>query len=351
MNDPSISFPTPLSGNRLGAALSRRFGRLRDLVTVCSAFQHLHGPASVRLGPDQVALVALVRDAAWFLGPFLQHHLALGVAHVVLVDNGSCDATLDLARGFPGLTLLRNTLPVKRHESMLRALAARRVLRGGWVLFADADEMAELPIGRLETLTRYANAQGFSAVLGQMIDLSCPMPYRDQVAMDYPAAIAACRQWSTQGLVRIAYHDAARLPFHWFLRDNICADPGVGFLQGGLRAEVFGERPFLSKHSLVRNDRRIDLMRHPHCAGGVQVADVTLALRHYKLAGAWRARDQATVEAGIWEHAEDRRRLQTAHDDAFRIAPGFPLEWRGAADLLDRRVLYASPRARAALAG
>ncbi|MFN3970111.1 MAG: glycosyltransferase family 2 protein [Gemmobacter sp.] len=337
--------------HRLTAAVTRRLGLLRDTLALRRAFRHLHGPAQVILAPDEVALVALVKDAAWFLGPFLAHHQALGVAHVVLIDNGSTDATVDIARGFGRVTVLRNPLPAKRHEVALRAMGARRVLRGGWVLFADADEMAELPLGDLATLARYANDQGHTAVLGQMIDLFAPGPYADHAGLDYRAAIDACRLWSVRGLERIAYHDAARVDFHWFLRGNTCDDPGVTFLQGGLRAEVFGETPFLSKHSMVRNVAGVDLMTHPHAASRVQVSDVTLALRHYKLAGDWRARDRASVAAATWDHAEDARRLLAAGDDRFVIAPAEPLEWRGAGDVLDRGVLYASGRARGVLGG
>ncbi|QYK41887.1 MAG: glycosyltransferase family 2 protein [Paracoccaceae bacterium] len=335
--------------SRIAAAVSRRAGIMRDRLAVAAAFRHLHGPARVTLRDDQAALVTLVRDAEWFLHPFLSHHQALGVAHVVLVDNGSTDATVDIARGFAGVTVLRNTLPARRHEVALRARAAARVLRGGWVLFADADEMAELPLGDLPGLLRYANAQGHTAILGQMIDLFAPGPYAAQAGMAYDRAVDACRFWSADALERIAYHDATRIGFHWFLRDNICDDPGVMFLQGGLRSEVFGETPFLSKHSLVRNVPGVDLMTHPHAASRVRLSDTTIALRHYKLAGPWRERDRRSVAAATWDHAEDARRLLAARDDDFRIAPARPLAWRGAGDLLERGILHASARARAAL--
>lgn len=335
---------------RVAHGLARRAAALRDRIAVAAGFRHLHGPRRVQLADDQVALVALVRDAEWFMGPFLDHHLALGVAHVVVVDNGSADRTAEIAAARPRVTVLRNALPARRHECALRAGAARRVLRGGWVLFADADEMAELPFGALGDWTRYGNARGFTAFLGQMIDLCAPLPPAAQAAMDYPRAIAACRTWSAAALERIGYHDADRVAFHWFLRDNRCDDPGVAFLAGGLRAELFGERPFLSKHSLVRNLPGIGLMTHPHAASRVVVGDATLALRHYKLAGDWRARDRATVAARTWDHAEDARRLAaTAAGDL--PMPAEPLEWQGAADLLARGILHASPSARAGIAG
>jgi hypothetical protein len=334
---------------RLIEALSRRTAALRDRLAVASAFRHLHGPARVRLGDDRAGLVLLVKDAAWFIGPCLEHHFRLGVAHAVVVDNGSQDRTVEIARGFANVTVLSNPLPAKRHEVALRARAAARVLRGGWTMFADADEMADLPLGTLPGLLAYANARGFTAILGQMIDLYSEAPYGEQAAMSYPQAIAACRRWSAAGLERIGYHDAARVGFHWFLRDNRCDDPGVTFLRGGLRAEVFGESPFLSKHTLVRNVPGVQAMTHPHAASGVRVGDITIALRHYKLAGPWRDRDRASVAAATWDHAEDARRLLAARGEGFRIAPAAPLPWQGAADALEQGVLYASPQARAAL--
>lgn len=334
---------------RLPAAVTRRIAAMRDMLAVRTGFRHISGPARVLLGPQDVGLVALVRDAAWFLPDFLSHHLALGVAHVVLIDNGSTDATVALAhKAGPKVTVLRNTLPARRHEVALRVMGARRVLRGGWFLFADADEMVELPLGTLSGLTAYCNAEGYTAVVGQMIDLYDPSAAAKSDPT-YQDAIAACTRWSEGALERIPYHAVDRIPFNWFLRDNICDDPDVTLLRGGLRAEVFGERPFLSKHSLVRNAGVTQPMTHPHCASTVSIADITIALRHYKLAGDWIARDRKSVGERHWDHAEDQRRLQASEGQAFSIAPAAPREWLGARDLLECGILHASAKARAAL--
>ena len=167
--------------------------------------------------------------------------------------------------------------------------------------------------------------------------------------MDYAAAIAACNSFTLEGLTRHPYHDSEGIGFHWFLKDNLCLDPGVRLLSGGLRRVVFGENPFLSKHTLVRNLPGVQTMTHPHCASGVSVADVTLCLRHYKLAGDWRARDRASVAAATWDHAEDARRMLAAGAEAFSLSPPAPRRWRGTGALLDEGFLYASDRARAVL--
>lgn len=327
------------------AGLTHRLAALKADLTVGLSLRRIHGPARVDLAPDQTGLVLLARDAEWFLPAFLDHHLALGVAHVLVVDNGSTDRTADIARR-DRVTVLRSTLPARLHEVRLRAMAARRVFGGGWVMFADADEMAEMPPGAsLQRLLSYCNGRGFTAVLGQMLDLYDPAP---TPGATYVQAVAGAVHYATGAVQRLSYGDPA-VGFRWLLRGNSCRDPGVCLMQGGLRHEVFGETPFLSKHTLVRNLPRVRLMTHPHGAGGVAVADVTLCLRHYKLAGDWQRRDADSVAAGRWEHSEDARRLAAAGRAGFRIAPADPRVWRGTAALVDEGFLYMSPDARAAL--
>ena len=333
---------------RLARAITRRLSDRRERRQVDGAFRLRHGPARVRLAADQAGLVVLVKDAEWFLPAFLAHHFDLGVAHVVVIDNGSADRTVAIASGFPRVTVLTNTLPAGLHEARLRARAAQRVYHGGWTMFADADEMAEAP-GGLTALLRYAGAQGYTAVVGQMLDLCAPGDQAAMAGLTYPQSVAACDSYTLAGLVRHPYHDTGSIAFHWFLRDNTCADPGVCLLSGGLRHLVFGETPFLSKHTLVRNLRAVQAMTHPHCASGVRVADVTLCLRHYKLAGDWRARDRASVAGAVWSHAEDARRLQVAGAQHFALSPPEPRRWQGTGALLDQGFLYASDRARGAL--
>jgi hypothetical protein len=333
---------------RIVNALRGRFADWQDRRRVEGAFRLLHGPGQVNLADDQAGLVLLVRDAEWFLPAFLDHHLSLGVTHVVVVDNGSSDRTVAIAASHPKVTALSNPLPAKRHEVRLRAMAATRVYRGGWTMFADSDEMAEVP-GGLAPLLRYAGAEGFTSVVGQMLDLCATGDQARLAGLDYPAALAACDTWTMAGLRRHPYHDRDSIGFNWFLRDNICADPALTLLSGGLRAAVFGETPFLSKHTLVRNLSGVKQMTHPHCASNVSVADVTLCLRHYKLAGDWRARDRASVAAATWDHAEDAQRLKAALRPDFTLTVPEPRLWQGLAPLLDAGFLYASPRAKTAL--
>jgi glycosyltransferase involved in cell wall biosynthesis len=308
-------------------ALRRRWGAFAARQMAQRRMVLLHGPGHVKLAQGEVALVALVRDAAYFLPEFLAHHQRLGVRHVVLVDNGSVDDTVVIAKRFANVTVLRNTLPAKRYEVLLRACAAGRV-RGGWTLFADADEMFETPLGAsLARLIAYLNAQGCTAMVAQMLDLFSDRPYGVGRNWTYAQVLARVDRYSLGAVTSVPYHDRKTIGFNWFLQEN---QGDVALKLGGLRREVFGEACFLSKHSLVRNVAGVEPMVHPHCARGVRVADVTGLLRHYKLAGDYLARDRASVAAGTWDHAENAKRLAAAvGGDAFVISPANPKVYAG----------------------
>jgi hypothetical protein len=331
--------------DRIRDGLARRIGRLRDAWSVGQAFTRVHGPARVALGDDEAGLVVLAKDAEWFMADCLRHHLDMGLAHVVVVDNGSSDRTVEIASAFDRVTVLSNRQPAKRYEVLLRSMAAQRVLQGGWVAFADTDEMLEWP-GSLGALLRYCNRTGCTAVLGQMLDLAMPGDQRAQRGLDYAGARAVCREYTLEGLVRYPYGGELPQGLWHFLEPNRCTDPGIEMLSGGLRFLNFGERPMLSKHSLVRQLPGVRTMTHPHCATGVTMADVSVAIRHYKLAGDWRARDRSTARANAWDHAEDRTRLAASARDDFVLAVPSAQVWRGWSALREQGFVYASPTAR-----
>lgn len=316
--------------------------KLREARTdrlVRAQMQVLHGPARVNLAQDQAGVVSLMKDAEYWVADFIRHHHALGAAHVVIMDNGSSDRTVEIARGFDRVTVLQNTLPAKQYECPLRAVAARMVLRGGWVLFVDSDEMAEVPCG-LHALLRYCNGQGFTAVTSQMLDMFAPLPLSQTRGLDYGQSRAVMDRYTLEGLQRAPYHLPDN-PIGWFLRDNTGAE-GIQMLSGGVRRLLFNEDCMLTKHSLVRNVAGVRLMTHPHAASGVVVADVSLVLKHYKLAGDFLARDRASVAAGTWDHAEDVRRVDAAGDGDFTIRVADPRVYEGPGRLVEDGFLAAS---------
>ncbi|WP_301458446.1 glycosyltransferase family 2 protein [Pseudorhodobacter sp.] len=304
-----------------------------------------HGAATVPLAPAQVAVVSLMRNAAFYIDDFIRHHQALGVRHIVIVDNASSDDTVARAKRFADVTVLQSDLPAKRFECALREQAARKVLRGGWVLFVDSDELFE-PLGTLPQLMHYLESEGYTAMVTQMLDLYAPGAYGEGKGWGYGEILVRADHYSLGVMQSVPYFDREEIGFSWYLQSNHCDAP-LQLKLGGLRREVFGEACFLSKHSLVKMSPEVRLIPHPHCASNVRIADVTGLLRHYKLTGDYLARDRASVAAGTWDHAEDARRLAAATGgDAFAIRPDAPQVYAGVGPLLDQGFVYASDRYR-----
>lgn len=337
--------------SRAYGGMKRRVEEVRSNLSVRMKTKHLCGPAHISLADDECAVVSLVKDAEYFLEHFLLHHFNLGASYVVLLDNGSTDATLEIARSFDRVIVASNSLPARYYECLLRKWAAKRFVSGGWILFVDSDELFDIPLGnQIGNLIRYCNRNGFTSVVTQMLDLFCSMPYSAVSKLTYAESIAAMGCYSLNQLTSIPYHDVDQIAFNYFLTNNVCGFSPLHLYKGGIRREVFGEDCFLSKHSLVRNIDGVDLMSHPHCASGVCCADVTAVLRHYKLSGAYLDRDRRSVTACTWDHGEDRRRLQTAgKGEAFAITCIEPRRYRGTGALIDEGFLVCSDRYRVAM--
>lgn len=334
-----------MGGRQILGKARRHAERLVGTLARSVRTEHLFGPRTVTLRDDDVMVTALVKNAAYFIATFIDHHIQLGVRHILFIDNGSTDASVEIAKRFPCVTIVRNTLPAFRHEAHLRSEISRRVARGGWVMFADADELADIPLpGQtgLAGLVGHCNRSGYTAVVGQMLDHFSDEPYHRLRGLDYKEAISSLRLYSLAAVESIDYDNRAEIPFSYFLERNSCPDRGVQLKRGGVRRELFGENPFLSKHSLVRNLPETTLMTHPHCASGVRVADVTLLLRHYKLAGDWVERDAHSVRTNVWRHGEDRLRLAAVGTGDFRLTSAQPRTWASVDTLLDEGFLYAS---------
>jgi hypothetical protein len=274
--------------------------------------RRVRGPARVTLAEDEAVAICLVKDGAYFLPAFLAHHFRIGVRHVVLVDNGSTDGTLDIAAAHDRVTVLRSRLPAADYENQLRARAAATAAKGGWRLFIDVDELFDWPFSDrvpLRDLLRRANARGATAVAAQMLDLFPEGDLMQARGLDFAAAIDAFRCYDLSSVERRPYHDPG-IKFAGRLKNNVVSNPGIDVLFGGVRKAAFGEHPCLTKHPLVRPVEGVEPAAHPHCSSHARVADFTTLIRHYKFAGDFVARDRRQVAAGVWRHGEDRLRME-----------------------------------------
>lgn len=313
-----------MAGGSIIGRLKARRERAQHKRRFVRSVEVLHEGAPVAEG---VTVVALVRDGMFYLDEFLAHYRKLGAVRFVFCDNGSTDGTVARAMAEPDTVMLRSALPWGEIENDFRRYAAERYCRGQWCLFADMDEIFEAGAG-LDVLTRYLEANGYTALVAQMLEMFPQTPLRDAAGLSYREALAAFEWYDLREVERCGYHDE-ETGFSWFLQGNTVPDARIGILFGGTRRRVFGERCCLTKHPLVRLADGVEPGVHPHAAAHVACADFTALIRHYKFAGDTAARDADTVARAAIPHGEDRARL-----DRFAADPGLRL-WTPEAQRFD----------------
>lgn len=331
--------------DRVMDPLERRYRRALKTANVYLRSTHLYGPRRIELADSECAVVALIKDAEYFLSDFLRHHSALGVTHFLFIDNGSRDDTIEIITRHADVTVVRNTLPPYGHETELRRNIARRYIKGGWLLFLDADEMFTPPLDHpkpLSVMSRYCNENGYTAVVCQMLDMFSDLSLEDTEYVNYEQSLDEFRFYSLFDIKRISYLEGKN-HFYWQLQGNKCKNAEINFMFGGIRKTLFEESCCLTKHSFVRNIKSVKVLTHPHCAGNVVCADFTALIKHYKFCGDFLDRERHQVKMGIWRHGQDRRRVEMAsRSENFRLDHPNKNVYRGFQPLIEDGFLVGS---------
>lgn len=311
------------------------------------ASRHVSGPRRITLHDGEVALVCMLKNGSYYLDALLDHHRSIGVRNFLFIDNGSDDDTISRLSAHRDVTVISNKLPVAIYESSLRAQIARRVIRGGWFLFVDSDELVEMPNGegrRISDYTGYCNDNGYDVVVGQVLDMFSAHPLSETVSWSYEESIKDFDRFSLRDIVEFDYHDEENVAFSWFLKSNTVSNRDIRIKFGGIRREVFGEYCALTVHRLVKNDLRIGLYTHPHCSSNVRCADFTMLVRHFKFAGPYLARERQQLVDRTWQHGENQQRLAVIKDHAFTITGKEERRYAGTSQLVIDGFLACSER-------
>lgn len=310
--------------NHIDARLKRRAIERH----VSSRVRLLHGPARVRLADDQIALIIVGRDVGYFLEHHIQHHLSLGVSHVVYMDNGSTDDSIQIAKRFPNITIASCTADFRVHQKQLRYLANTSFLKGGWRLAIDPDELLDYPGSDridLPELTRRMSARGHSAMIAQMLDMVYDGPLSETASMDFAEAAQRFDRFSLNEIREKPYDS----PFlKEFLEQNRVSNRDIRLLFGGLRRTAFDEYCCLTKHALFKMEKGVVPHPHPHVTTGVTCTDFSAVLKHYKFAGGILARERKLLAENRIAHGETKLRVAKIERDG-DLNLGKYAEWQG----------------------
>jgi glycosyltransferase involved in cell wall biosynthesis len=303
--------------------------------------RRVHGPPPPPQDRNSIVVVSVIRNAADTLEAFLEHYHRLGVAHIVLLDNGSTDETLEIGRRFERTTILASMLPFGASKFALRRYLLRHYAHDCWALLVDADELFDYPwsdrLG-LSDLVGYLDGHGYTAVVGQMLDL---FPRGALHASDYdPSRMRDEHRFFDLSGVRTSEY---RFP-------NAVSNPAIKLHYGGVRGTALGAGDvLLSKHPLIRPGAGVSLATS-HEVRGAHIADFSAVLYHYKFAGDFRAKVVDAVRQGQYynESAEYRRYLGALDGEPnLSLRRASAEELHSVAQLVERGFLVVSPHFRA----
>ena len=243
--------------------------------------EHVYGPRKVDYEIDELVVLVLLRNGRPYIKPFIEHYFSLGVKHIVFLDNGSIDGTVEALQNYANVTVLRSRLPYKKYNVTLKQYLVERFGRGRWSLNPDMDELFDYPysdVVSLKALLRYLNENSYTAVVTHMLDM-------------FPGTVLSADSLTSEyeGLKELhRYYDISDVRT-WDYREvgdigNVVANEQIEVLQGGVIQRIFRTSPLLTKHPLIFLDDQLtphDLS--DHWVGNARIADFTGVFLHYKL--------------------------------------------------------------------
>src|SRR5919107_5356403 len=144
--------------------------------------EHLHGPEEIEYEKEELVVVCLVRDGRPYVRSFVEHYTSMGVKHLVFLDNGSTDGTVEALKKYQNVTVLRTELSFRSYQYPMKQYLIERFGWGRWSLYVDIDELFDYPysdVVSLDSLLKYLNERSYTAVVAQMLDMFPEEPLSD----------------------------------------------------------------------------------------------------------------------------------------------------------------------------
>jgi hypothetical protein len=309
-------------------------------IRMASSIHHMHGPRKVR--GNSVIVLCVVRNGESHVRSFIEHYQALEVGHIVFLDNGSIDRTVEIAKQYPRVTVIRSYLPYKFYQHFMKCYLLRRFGGGRWALLVDIDELFDYPFSEvieLADLVSYLDQHSYSAVVIHMLDMFAD----GEIGKGGKDASVPLRQC-------YPYYDISRIcPFDYSYYYNpgcILSNQEIKEYFGGIRWTLFGLKMYLSKHALLYPDRGVRLL-NAHNVADAHVADFTCVLYHYKFVDDFhdKVKEAVTLE-NYWENSFEYKKYLEALRQNPRLQPRQPTSQvlHSVQDILDQGFLVVSDR-------
>jgi glycosyltransferase involved in cell wall biosynthesis len=256
--------------------LRRGRARLRRTMSMLRSRAQLRKVDSRPIGDldGKLLLFAKARNEALRLPYFLDYYLSRGVDRVFLIDNGSDDATPELALANPRVHLFRTLEPFRYYANWMEILL-ERFGRGRWCIAADVDEIFYYPDAErvsLKALCAHLDATGQSAVLAVLLDMYSDRPISQNDYRPGQKPWEVCRYFDPR--------------FSQSVKRSINQKTQRRFdcprFSGNMRQRMFGADANLTKVPLFRYGRAVYAAPGMHAMDGVEFGDLRGAVLHFK---------------------------------------------------------------------
>jgi hypothetical protein len=259
---------------------------------------HVYGPEEVSYAPDELVVVCLVRNGRPYLETFMDHYSALGVRHVVFLDNGSDDGTVEAAQGYENVTVLATDLPYRDYKYVMKQYLIHRFGRERWCLYVDIDELFDYPrsdVVGLSSFLEYLNRGSFTTVVAQMLDMFPEGPLAAESGAEGGSLREQHRFYDISDIDTSRYRRSSKIS------GNTVSNDDIRVFYGGIRKTLFDVRANLTKHPLIFVDDEVRPMDNSsHRTNNARVADLSCVLYHYKFLENFREHTERAIREGSY---------------------------------------------------
>jgi glycosyltransferase involved in cell wall biosynthesis len=95
---------------------------------------------------NDLIVLCTVTNGELFIKPFVEHYFSLGAKHIVLLDNGSTDFTVDTASSYDDVTVLQTKYKNPAYQAAMKKYLVERFAKNRPYLVVTIDELLDSPI-------------------------------------------------------------------------------------------------------------------------------------------------------------------------------------------------------------
>ena len=275
----------------------------------------------------------------------------MGFRHIFLLDNGSSDQTIPIAKRHKNVSICQSTFSIEANQGIFKRYLAQHSVEGGWCLDVDIDEFFDYPYSNIISLNEfveYLNRNAFTAVVTQMLDMFSDRPIFELVKNCEEEDLRTVYPYfAISEITRTRYRES-EVALRYGNR-NTLSNEGTELYDGGIRKtllgvnEINGHPLLLTKHSLFLPANPLEIFPHVHFQNNARLADLSCVLLHYKLtrnalASALQNRERMP---GIGKYYDAIIKYVT-EESAHQIKPHATMKFRSTSDLVDCGFLFAS---------